>query len=139
MLVYRVGLLIFTVMILAYGSVRADWVAIDAPYQSHPLQTAYIDPDTIRRDGNFVALMTLIDWKAMQGGRTPTRFYSTKITKQVDCAKHRVRTLAATDFYGHMGTDEVIGGGGRTNESHWIPIERGTLNQGLWEAACGKR
>lgn len=139
MLMYRVGLwILFTMLILAHGPVRAEWVAIDARYQSHPLQTAYIDPDTIRREGHLVVVLALVDWKAMQGGRAPTRFYSTTITKQLDCAEKQVRSLAATDFYGHMGTGEIIGGGGNTSEGQWVAIEPGTLNEGLWEAACGK-
>ncbi len=139
MLMYRVGLwILFTMLILAHGPVRAEWVAIDARYQSHPLQTAYIDPDTIRREGHLVVVSALVDWKAMQGGRAPTRFYSTTITKQLDCAEKQVRSLAATDFYGHMGTGEIIGGGGNTSEGQWVAIEPGTLNEGLWEAACGK-
>lgn len=139
MLMYRVGLwILFTMLILAHGPVRAEWVAIDARYQSHPLQTAYIDPDTIRREGHLVVVLALVDWKAMQGGRAPTRFYSTTITKQLDCAEKQVRSLTATDFYGHMGTGEIIGGGGNTSEGQWVAIEPGTLNEGLWEAACGK-
>src|SRR6185437_3614468 len=139
MLMYRVGLwILFTMLILAHGPVRAEWVAIDARYQSHPLQTAYIDPDTIRREGHLVVVSALVDWKAMRGGRAPTRFYSTTITKQLDCAEKQVRSLAATDFYGHMGTGEIIGGGGNTSKGQWVAIEPGTLNEGLWEAACGK-
>ncbi|HKU51254.1 MAG TPA: surface-adhesin E family protein [Nitrospira sp.] len=140
MLTYRFGLwILFTVLILAHRPVRAEWVAIDERYQSHPLQTAYINLSSIRREGNVVQLSALIDWKAMQGGRSPTRFYSTKLTKQFDCAERQVRTLAATDFDGHMGMGEVIGGSGYSSEGHWVAIEPGTLNQGLWEAACGKR
>jgi hypothetical protein len=113
-------------------------VAIDARYQSHPLQTAYIDPATIRREGNLVTLSALVDWKWMQGNRSPTRFYSTKTTKQIDCVEKLARTLSATDFYGHMGTGQVIGGSDHSSEGQWVPIEPGSLNQGLWEAACGK-
>ena len=139
MITYRIGLwILFTVLILAHRPVRAEWVAIDERYQSHPLQTAYIDLSSIRREGNVVQLSALIDWKAMQGGRSPTRFYSTKLTKQFDCAERQVRTLAATDFDGHMGMGEVIGGSGYSSEGHWVAIEPETLNQGLWEAACGK-
>jgi hypothetical protein len=123
---------------MLYGVAWAEWVTIDARFQSNPLQTAYIDPGTIRREGNLVVLSALIDWKAMQGGRTPTRFYSTKMTKQFDCVEKKVRTLAATDYDGHMGTGEVIGGSGHTSEGHWVTIAPGTLNQGLSEAVCGK-
>jgi len=137
---YRIGLWLPVVtFVLLHGTVRAEWVALEPRYQSHPLQTAYIDPSTIRREGNLVVLSALIDWKAMQGGRTPTRFYSTTMTKQFDCAKKLVRTLATTDYDHHMGTGEVIGGGIPASEGHWVAIEPGTLNHGLWEAACGKK
>jgi hypothetical protein len=96
----------------------------------------YIDRNTLRTEGNFTTLSALVDWRAMQGGRAPTRFYSTTLTKQFDCVEKLVRTLGATDFYGHMGTGEVIGGGGLTNQSHWVAIEPESLNQGLWKTAC---
>lgn len=136
--IYRCSLcLAFTLMILVDGPVSAEWVALDARHQSHPLQTAYIDSSTILKEGHLVTLSAMIDWKWMQGNRSPTRFFSTKITKQVDCAEKQVRTLAATDYYGHMGTGEVIGGGVPASEGHWVDIEPGTMNHGLWEAVCG--
>lgn len=140
MRVYRVGLWqVVTLLILVHAPAHAEWIALEARYQLHPLQTAYVDPGTIRREGQQVTLSALIDWKAMQGGRSPTRFYSTKLSKQFDCKEKLVRTLGATDFYDHMGTAEVIGGGSHAGEGHWIAVEPETLNQGLWEVACGKR
>jgi len=130
--------LLIIMLTLMHNPVQAEWVAIDRQYQSPGLQTVYIDPDTMRRNDTLVTLSALIDWTWMQGNRSPTRFYSTKMTKQFDCAEKLVRTLAATDFYGHMGTGQAIGGGSYSSEGHWVAIEPGTLNQGLWEAACGK-
>ena len=131
--------LLLTSLALIHEPAWAEWVALDTRYQSHPLQTAYIDPGSIHRESHVVEISALIDWKEMQGGRTPTRFYSTKQTKQFDCARKMVRTMAATDFYGHMGTGEVIGGGPYASADHWVNIKPGTINQSLWEAACGKR
>lgn len=125
-------------LILLPVPVQAEWVAIADRYQSHPLQVAYVDPSSIHRNGNVVTLSAMIDWKEMQGGRTPTRFYSTTLSKQVDCAGKLVRTLASTDYYGHMGMAEVIGGGRHSSEDQWVAIEPGTINQGLWETACRK-
>lgn len=71
----------------------------------------------------------------MQGNRSPTRFYSTKLTKQFDCADKRLRQLAYTDFYGHMGTGRQISAYGA--EGHWYPVEPESLNHALWELACG--
>lgn len=127
-----------TSLALIHEPVWAEWLMLDTRYQSHPLQTAYVDSDSIQREGNVVALSALIDWKEMQGGRTPTRFYSTKVTKQFDCARKVVRTIAATDFYGHMGTGEIIGGGPYASADHWVHVEPHSITEGLWETACGK-
>jgi hypothetical protein len=130
-------LLSIPLLALMSGPTYAEWVAIGEQYQSPGLQTVYIDPDSIQREGSRVTLSAMIDWTWMQGNRSPTRFYSTRMTKQFDCAEQLVRSLAATDFYGHMGTGQVIGGGGHTSEGHWMIVEPRSLNQGLWEAACG--
>lgn len=136
----KIGLCVLVLSLCVLpGPAWAEWVALDARYQSHPLQTAYVDPGTILKQGHQVTLSALIDWKWMQGNRSPTRFFSTKFTKQYDCTENKVRTLAATDYYGHMGTGEVIGGGPYASADDWVAIEPGTLNQGLWEAACGVR
>ena len=116
----------------------AEWVPIDGTYQSPGLRTVYIEPASIRREGNLSTISILIDWRSMQGGRSPTRFYSTTFTKQFDCSEKRVRLLAATDFYGHMGSSEPIGGSVATTESHWRDVEPKSLDQGLMEAACRK-
>jgi hypothetical protein len=111
----RVGLwLLVASLVLVFTPVQAEWNALEAQYQLHPLQTAYVERGTIHREGHLVTLSALIDWKAMQGGRSPTRFYSTTLSKQFDCKDRLVRTLAATDFYDHMGAAEVIGGGSPT-------------------------
>ena len=130
--------LLIMLLVLSSGPVYAEWVAIEKKYQSPGLQTVYIDSATIRREGNLVTIVILIDWKWMQGNRSPSRFYSTKITKQFDCVDKRLRSLASTDFYGHMGTGRPAGGSGYTSEGHWVPVEPEGLNQGLWDVACGK-
>lgn len=131
-------LLAVTFLMLIDRPVQAEWVALGNWYQSHPLQVVYVDPSTIRRDGNVVTFSALIDWKTMQGGRTPTRFYSTTLTKQVDCMGKLLRTISSRDYYGHMGTGDVISTGKHARGDLWVPVEAGTTNQGLWETVCGK-
>lgn len=130
---------ILLLAIISGGSISAEWVPIGEEYQSPRLRTIYIDSTSVQRENNLVTMSVLIDWRSMQGGRSPTRFYSTKLSKQFDCQDKLVRTLAATDFYDHMGTAEVIGGGSHTGEGHWIAVKPETLNQGLWDTACGVR
>lgn len=80
-------------LILSSTPLYAQWVAIDAQYQSHPLQIVYVDVATIHREDNLVTISALIDWKWMQGNRSPTRFCSTKTTKRFNCAEKRVQNL----------------------------------------------
>ena len=103
----------------------------------------YVDPDTIRREGKLVTLWQLIDFKWMQGnaglgrlGFGPHRFFSTKTHKQFDCAETRLRLLAFTEFSRHMGTG--IAANGYVDKDNWLPVEPESINQALWEVACGK-
>jgi len=131
--------LLVTLLVLSRGSAYADWVAIEKEYQSPGLQTVYIDSATIRREGNLVTLVTLTDWEWAQGSigeGGSHRFLSTKTHKQFDCAGKRLRLLAFTEFLGHMGT-------GRRNEGYvdkdnWLPVRPQSIDQALWEVACGK-
>jgi hypothetical protein len=127
-----------SLLVHAPAEAAAEWVALEARYQSHPLQKVYIDLNTIHREGNIVTLSAMIDWKTMQGGRSPTRFYSSILTKQFDCVARRFLTVTSTEFYGHMGTGEIIGGGSYTSEGLWVAIDPGTINQGLWKRVCEK-
>ncbi|MDH5726623.1 MAG: hypothetical protein OEY60_14245 [Nitrospira sp.] len=119
------------------------WVAVDSTYQSPARNMVYFDPTTIRRDGARVTLWQLTDYKVMQGnapfGRFmlgPHRFFSTKSHKELDCANNRVRLLASSEHSQHMGTGAqhavaVAQGSG-------LPIEPGSINEALWNVACGK-
>ena len=130
-------ILLVALLALSSGSAFAEWVAADQRYQSPGLRTLYLDPTTIQRDGNLVTIATLMDWKWMQGNRSPTRFYSTKIKKQFDCAEKHVRILALTDYYGHMGTGRSAPGFG--GEGDWTSIEPDSLDQALENVACSSK
>ena len=105
-------LLLFTLLFLNSVPAYAEWVAVEKDSLLPGLQTVYVDPDSIRREGNLVTLWQLIDFKWMQGNpRGTPRFLSTKTHKQFDCAEKRLRLLAFTEFsrpwepvYGMMDT-----------------------------------
>ncbi|HSF67147.1 MAG TPA: surface-adhesin E family protein [Nitrospiraceae bacterium] len=118
-------------------------MAVEKDYLSPGRQTLYFDPDTIRREGNLVTLWQLIDYKWMQGnqgigplGYGPHRYFSTKTHKQFDCAKQRLRLLAFTEFSLHMGAGTPANG--YVDSGNWLPVEPRSINQALWEIACGK-
>jgi len=128
---------LITLLFLSTVPAYAEWVAVEKDYLLLGLQTVYVDPDTIRRQGNLVTLWQLIDFKTMQGnGRGAHRFLSTKIHKQFDCAGKRLRLLAFTEFSRRMGTG--IAANGYVDKDNWLPVEQASINHALWEVACGK-
>ena len=127
---------LITLLFLSSLPAYAEWVAVEKDYLVPGLQTVYVDPGTIRREGNLVTMWQLIDFKTMQGNRSPSRFLSTKTHKQIDCAEERLRLLAFTEFSRRMGTG--IAANGYVDKDNWLPVESESINYALWEVACGK-
>jgi hypothetical protein len=128
---------LITLLMLSSVPAYAEWVAVEKDYLLSGLQTVYVDPDTIRREGNLVTIWQLIDFKWMKGnGRGAHRFFSTKTHKQFDCAEKRLRLLAFTEFSQHMGTG--ISADGYVDKDNWLPVEPESISQALWKVACGK-
>ena len=134
---------LITLLFLSSAPAYAEWVAVEKDYLSPGLQTVYIDPDSIRREGNMVTMWQLIDFKTMQGnaglgrlGFGPHRFLSTKTHKQFDCAEKRIRFLAFTEFSRHMGTG--IAANGYVDTGNWLAVEPESISQALWEMVCGQ-
>lgn len=130
---------------LGYGVMPPgeNWVAVDSAYQSPARSMVYFDPTTIRRDGTLVTLWQLTDYKVMQGnapfGRFmmgPHRFFSTKSQKEFDCVNKRVRLLTSSEHSQHIGTGvhNVVA----VAQGSGPPIEPGSINEALWNIACGK-
>ena len=128
--------LLLTILVLSARPVHAEWAAVGRSDVVPGLQTVYVDPDTIQREGNLVTLWQLTDYKWRQGDMIGSRrFLSTKTQKQFDCEKKRVRLLAFTDFLGHMGTGTPADG--YVNRA-WLSVQPESLDQALWEMACGR-
>jgi len=136
--------------VMSRGPADTKWVAVEKDYLSPQIQTVYIDPDTVSREGNLVTVSQLIDYKWMQGtgavinpyafGRlyryqlAPHGFFSTTTRKQFDCANKHVRLLAFTEFSHHMGTGRR--NNGYVDQETWLPVEPESVNHALWELAC---
>jgi len=127
-------LLLITLLVLSHGPVYAEWVAIEKNYQLSELQTVYVDPTTIRREGNLVTMWQLTDFMWTQGGLIGRRFLSTKTHKQFDCVAKRLRLLAYTEFSRRM--EIGIAHDGYVDQDTWLPVEPESINQVLWEVAC---
>jgi surface-adhesin protein E len=124
-------------LMLSSGPAYAKWVAVEKNNQLAGSMTVYVDPDTIDRKGNLVMIWQLIDFKTMQGGRSPSRFSSMKMLKQFDCVEARVRLLRVTVFWGNMGTGDPTEA--YVEKGNWVLVEPDSVDQALWEVACIKQ
>ena len=137
-LVYVLGFgALTTLLALSSVSAYAEWVAVEKDYFMTGLQTVYMDPNAIQREGNLVTMRQLIDFTSMQGGQSPTRFMSTETTKQFDCAGQRLRLVAFSVFSHRMGAG--VRDDGIVDKYNWLSIEPESITQALWEVACNKK
>ena len=123
----------------AFGDLHAsaEWVTVENPYPVRELQTLYIDPATIRREGNLVDVWQLTDYRWMQGGpRATPRFLSTTIHKQFECADKRLRLLAYTEFSHRMAAGNASNG--YVDKDRWLPVETDSINDALWKTLCNQ-
>jgi hypothetical protein len=128
---------LITLLVLSGVPAYAEWVAVEKDYLLPGLQTVYVDPDTVSREGNLVMMWQLVDFKWAQGnGRGAHRFLSTMTHKQFDCAEKRLRFLAFTEFSRRMGTG--IRADGYVDKGNWLSVEPESINHALWEVACGQ-
>jgi hypothetical protein len=96
--------------------------------------TVYVDPDTIRRKGDLVKMWLLLDYKTRQTTVAGVSYLSSRSQRQFDCAEERYRMIAFSNFSGNMASGNSIGS--YSGEDTWVPVAPGTVNQGLWKAAC---
>lgn len=96
----------------------------------------YADPDTIRRNENFVKMWILYNYKTLQSA-TDVAHLSDSIKLEANCAAKLQLSLAYTWWSGNMGSSNVAFS--HSGEGNWIPIGPGTVGHTVWAFGCGKR
>ena len=129
----KLGLLI-AVLLMSVGPAYAEWQVVDK--DDHHEYAVYIDPDTIRRNGEVVKWWELWDHETVQTVAGESRL-SMKFQREHDCAETLQRPLSQTWFAGNMGSGKV--GFSNSNEGKWQPVQPGSIAQMLWKLACGKK
>ena len=128
-------LLLVILLVLSSGPVSAEWVVL-SPSDSARGYSVYVDPGTIRREGDLVTMWHLADFTTPQTVNDVS-FLSLKMHAQYDGTYLRWRRLALTNFSGHMGSGDVA----YTNaeEGEWTPVASKSLGELLWLEACHKQ
>ena len=126
-------LLIGLMLLVTAVSASAEWTAAD--FNDEFIQ--YVDFATIRRNGNFVKMWSLSDYKTVQKAADGQSYLSSKVQDEFDCKEEKTRLLAFTWFDGKMGSGKVVVSNGNVR-GEWEPISPGSVGEALWKIACGK-
>jgi hypothetical protein len=81
-------------------------------------------------------IWALRDYKTIRTGAGGL-FLSGKDQYEYACAEEHTRVLAFTEFSGNMGNGNVVHS--NSVEGKWEPVIPGSIDQGLWKIACGKK
>lgn len=126
---------LIAVLLLSVGPAYAEWVLVDKDDQRERI--VYIDPDTIRRNGDVVELWALLDFQTIQTAPSPP-YLSVKAQREIDCAKERIRLLAMTAFSGNMGSGEVVYRYSDSNDQG-ISVEPDSVAESLLYFVCDEK
>ena len=121
-------LLTLLASLLFTGSAWAEWVKVA---QSDNFDK-YIDPATIRKDGNFVRFWEINDLKQ----RYKDGELSRRTRAEYDCKQERFRHLSASTHSGPMagGTTLLSDSSG----GQWNDIPPGSVSEAVLQIVCAK-
>ena len=125
---------LIALLALSSGPVYAEWVLTSGDDDAG--LKVYVDPATLRRNGNLAKMWQLYDYKTVQTVAGDS-FLSIKRFNEYDCAEERTRMLGYTWFSGNMGNGNVVYS--TTEQLPWEPVVPRTINRSLWKVACNKK
>ena len=109
-------------------------------YTNDDHKTIYVDPSTIRRDGNFVEFWDIHNYKFPSIEVDGSKVSSTKGRRRYDCKNELQRTLFFTMYEGERGTGRVLGVQNYINEKpDWSPIIPDSPNMIIFKRVCSKK
>ena len=124
-------IIVMLLLAVASSNAAAEWVEVD----SDPITTYYIDPTTIRRDGDLARMRELLDHNAARV-RDKVSYLSSRMQSEYDCKQEKLRTLSLSLHSGNMAAGKTLH---RTNHpDKWRPVPPGGALEVLWKIACGK-
>src|SRR5262249_5841730 len=125
---------LLALLLLSVESAHAEWVIVSGNAEKRFV--IYANPDSIRRNGKLVNMWELWDY-ALEQAYLEHPYLSLKRHAEYDCSGGRTRRLSVTTYTGKMGTGTV--GFDSNKEEEWSPVAPGTINEELWQYACGKK
>ena len=98
--------------------------------------TIYVDPATVRRQGDLVKMLVLYDFRFVQTIKSKS-YLSATWQQQFDCSEHRSRHLAYKYYSNNMGHGNVMFAGDDEGNK-WSQVAPRSAAAILWNMVCGK-
>jgi hypothetical protein len=128
----RKAVLMMLFVVVSNGT-AAEWVEV----RSNSTNTVYADPATIHMAGDTVKMWSLYDFKTAQAIEGIKPYLSSRQQYEYDCKEKRLRTFSFSFHSENMAKGEITMSATRTGD--WERIAPGTVDDGLWKIACGRR
>ena len=120
--------LLLTLILLITGPALAEWVRVAEDDNS----SIYIDPATIRKDGNFRKAWELQDLKK----RNKNGELSSRYRMEYDCKEERARILSFTTHSGSMAGGDILFS--HNTAAYWVNSAPNTWSETLLTIVCAK-
>ena len=131
-------LLLGLTLLVTATAASAEWTPVGAANVGGDDQLIiYIDRATIRRNGNFVKLWDLADYKTVRTTVNGYSFLSSKSQWEFDCKEEKSRILAYVLYDEKAGSGKVVFTNSDTGK--WRPDSPESIGETLWKVACGKK
>ena len=119
--------------LLFAGGARAEWFQLGRTENFR----VYLDPGSLRRNGDFVQTVQLMDFVTAQWMDERHVVGSLKSLIEYDCTQPRARTLALEATSEQMGEGQVVSSEKLATPS-WESIPSGSTAESTWKLVCRK-
>jgi Surface-adhesin protein E len=99
--------------------------------------TVYVNPSTIRKDGDNVTLWSLFDFQTARTAADGHTYMSARSLSEYDCKASKSRLLAFSWYSKNMGGGKVVFSNSDIQE--WEPVLPDSLIGSIWKYACWKK
>ena len=127
-------LLLILMLFFISNSVMAEWTALKWSHEDGGL-TLYVDDTTIRKEGNIVKMLSLVDFKVVE--KDEVDLYSSRAQNEYDCKEKKIRQLYYSLYSDSMGKGKME----HANSEHlnWLPVQPRSMEEAMWKVACSKK
>jgi len=123
------------ITLLTPALAQADWVKLVSVGEGEV--TVYVDPASIKREGNVVEFSALFDYATVRT-LSGAPFQSATMQEEIDCAGKQSRTLAVSSHSEPMAGGHIVSTatGGHVS---WIPIAPQSIVSAIFKFVCKEK